>query len=130
GNGKVAEILETTSTNAKRAVGNFIESYPGLAELKKTVIPRDAERGYFVGLDGRKVICSSEHLMLAGYLQNGEAVIMKGACREWQEKLRQDKIPFRMVTWPHDEWQTEIPDDDDLCAYVQKVQIESIRNQA
>src|SRR5690606_36965042 len=30
GNGKVAEILETTPANAKRAVTSFIESYPGL----------------------------------------------------------------------------------------------------
>lgn len=130
GNGKVAEILETTSGQAKQAVARFIESYPGLKELKETQIPRDARKGYFVGLDGRKVICNNEHLMLAGYLQNGEAVIMKGACREWQEILTREKIPFRMVTWPHDEWQTEIPDDDDICQYVQEIQIQAIRNQA
>src|SRR5690606_13580316 len=99
----VAEILETSQGSAKLAVTNFIESYPGLADLKGTQIPRDAARGFFVGLDGRKVVCNNEHLMLVGYLQNGEAVIMKGACREWQQILDKEKIPYRLVTWPHDE---------------------------
>lgn len=129
GIGKVSEILETDTRQAKAAVDNFISSYPKLKELKKEQIPRDADRGYFVGLDGRKVICSSEHLMLAGYLQNGEAVIMKRATRKWWNRLTEEKIPFRLVTWPHDEWQTEIPDDDDLAKYVSDLQIQAIRDQ-
>ena len=129
GNGKVAEILDTNATAAKAAVNNFIDSYPGLAELKREKIPNDAAKGYFEGLDGRLVVQDSEHLMLAGYLQNGEAVIMKRACLEWQAALKAEGIPFRLVTWPHDEWQTEIPDDDDVCSFVQEAQIQSIRNQ-
>lgn len=130
GTAKVAEILECSTRQAKESVANFIESYPGLKELKNTIIPKDAARGYFIGLDGRKVICNNQHLMLAGYLQNGEAVIMKGACREWQGVLDRERIPYRMVTWPHDEWQTEVPDDDSVCAFVQQTQIQAIRNQA
>src|SRR5690606_7272614 len=45
GTGKVAEILECSAREAKESVNNFISSYPGLAELKRTQIPRDAERG-------------------------------------------------------------------------------------
>src|SRR5690606_29196219 len=90
---KVAEILQCDSTTARRSVDNFISSYPKLKDLKRTQIPADARRGYFIGLDGRKVICDSEHLMLAGYLQNGEAIIMKGACIEWQNELRRQGIP-------------------------------------
>jgi DNA polymerase-1 len=127
---KVAEILGCSLEDARRAVENFIESYPGLNELKKTIIPRDAAKGYFVGLDGRKVVCSSEHLMLAGYLQNGEAVIMKGACREWMSELRREGIPFELYTWPHDEWQTGVPDEDEIVREVQAIQIQAIRNQA
>lgn len=129
GIGKVAEILECSSSAAKSAVDSFIESYPLLKELKTKRIPRDAKRGYFEGLDGRKVMCNSEHLMLAGYLQNGEAVIMKRAARDWMGRLRKEKIPFRLVTWPHDEWQTEIPDDDDLAKYVSDIQIQALRDQ-
>lgn len=130
GIGKVAEILGCSVGTARDAVDNFIQSYPSLATLKKSQIPRDAKRGYFEGLDGRLVTCDSEHLMLAGYLQNGEAIIMKGACREWQEELRRLRIPFWLRTWPHDEWQTEIPDDDDLAKVVSDIQIQAIRNQS
>ena len=54
---------------------------------------------------------------------------MKRATIEWTRKLRAEKIPFRLCTWPHDEWQTEIPDDDDLAKYVSDTQIQAIRNQ-
>lgn len=130
GVGKVAEILECKHDQAKQAIQRFISSYPSLKRLKEDQIPYDAKRGYFEGLDGRLVICSSEHLMLAGYLQNGEAIVMKGACRQWQEEFRREKVPFRMVTWPHDEWQTEVPDDPDTVAWAQEVQIRAIRDQS
>ena len=67
----------------------------------------DASRGYFDGLDGRKVQCNSEHLMLAGYLQNGEAVVMKHANVLWQKELKGLGIKYNQVDFVHDEWQTE-----------------------
>lgn len=128
GTAKIAEILDTNMAGAKQAVENFITSYPGLLDLKKNKIPEDASRGYFEGLDGRLVMCDSEHHMLAGYLQNGEAVVMKTATLLWQQRLRDEGIPFRLVTLPHDEWQTEVPDDDDVVRFVQDVQVQSIRD--
>ena len=125
---KVAEILGCSLTEAKTAVEAFIQSYPALAEIKRERIPSDASRGFFIGLDGRKVICNSEHLMLAGYLQNGEAIIMKGACRQWQQQFREDGVEFYMHTWPHDEWQTSVLPD--FVPYAQETQIQSIRDQA
>ena len=105
---KVAEILDCTIPQAKTAIDNFIESLPGLKRLKKIIIPRDAARGYFIGLDGRKVPCNSEHLMLAGYLQNGESVVMKWACLEWHRSLASTRIRYKMVDDVHDEWQTSV----------------------
>ena len=61
-----------------------------------------------MGLDGRKVACDSEHLMLAGYLQNGESVIMKHANVLWRKELRKTGIQFKQVDFVHDEWQTEV----------------------
>ncbi len=126
---KVAEILECAIGQASTAVGNFLDFYPGLATIKRTQIPADAHRGYFIGLDGRKVVCSNEHLILAGYLQNFEAVVMKRACRQWHIDFRREKIPFKFRTWPHDEWQTELPDDDVLCEEAKEIQIASIVKQ-
>ena len=105
---KIAEILDTDQSTARDAVESFLSYYPGLRGLKDHRIPADAARGYFVGLDGRLVACNSEHLMLAGYLQNGEAVIMKTANLIWHKNLTKEGIPFRQVNFVHDEWQVEV----------------------
>ena len=124
---KVAQILGCSREEAKVAVENFIEAYPGLFDLKTKQVPRDAERGYFIGLDGRLVLCDSEHLMLAGYLQAGESVVMKRANVLWRNRLQQEKVPFWQVNYVHDEWQTETVDDMDTAKYIAEVQADSIR---
>ena len=108
GTAKVAEILHCSARDARKAVDDFVEAFPGLRRIKKELVPRDAARGFFVGLDGRKVVCDSEHLMLAGYLQNGEKVVMLRANILWRAKLQDLGIPFKQVNFVHDEWQTEV----------------------
>jgi DNA polymerase-1 len=110
GTAKIGEILRCSAVDARDAVDSFLTYYPGLEELRRSLIPADASRGYFLGVDGRKVVCDSEHLMLAGYLQNGEAVIMKQANLLWQKKLREEGIWFKQVNFVHDEWQVEVSD--------------------
>ena len=127
GTAKVAQILGCTNREAKAAVAQFIERNPGLKRLKEEVIPRDAERGYFEGLDGRLVMCDSAHHMLAGYLQNGECVIMKRANILWRQRLREEGIPFMQVNFVHDEWQTEVDRDMALAKRVAEIQADSIR---
>lgn len=104
---KTARILRTTTGIARTAVERFQKEL-GLDVLRKGRIRRDARRGYFDGLDGRKVICDSEHLMLAGYLQNGEAVIMKLANVLWRERADEAGLNYKQVNFVHDEWQTEV----------------------
>lgn len=122
----VAHILECSRDQAQIAVNNFIEFYPGLKVLKTEKIPFDARRGYFEGFDGRFVSVASEHLVLAGYLQNGESCIMKTAAKIWYPRLIKEKIPFKFINFVHDEWQTEVDDDDDLCDYVGGIQADAI----
>lgn len=125
GVGKVAEILECSFAEAKTAVNDFLSFYPGLKYLKEKTIPNDAARGYFIGLDGRKVACDSEHLMLAGYLQNGEKIIMSLAGLEWQDRLEELGIDYDLLLWVHDEWQTAVRDDDDTARTVSDIQIQA-----
>jgi DNA polymerase-1 len=108
GVGKISDILCCSEAEARASVDAFLSYYPGLRDLKDHRIPADADRGYFVGLDGRLVACESQHLMLAGYLQNGEAVIMKTANLLWRRKLEEEDIPFNQVNFVHDEWQVEV----------------------
>lgn len=126
GAAKVSEILGCSTEEAKVAISSFLQFYPGLRELKQTRIPEEARRGYFIGLDGRPVLVDNEHLVLAGYLQSGEAVIQKLACIDWNKRLQDAKIDYKFVNFVHDEWQTEVPDDDEIADYVADTQIASI----
>lgn len=130
---KLAEILSCTVEQARQALGNILSRYRGFAHLKETIIPRDAKRAWFEGLDGRSVRVPGNstgdrrHLCMSGYLQNGEAIIMKLACLKWYEDLTKLRIPFKIVNFVHDEWQTEIPNDMDLALEVAKIQANSLR---
>ena len=119
---KIASILSCSHKEAKQAVKNFLEELPELKRLKHGLIPRDARRGYFVGLDGRKVLCSSEHLMLAGYLQNAEAIVTKAWILEWTDRAKKEGLWFKLVDYVHDEVQVEVltEEDGDKLAALQK----------
>lgn len=123
GLGKVAKILGISLEEARKAVEQFIAGYPGLTHLKNVTIPDDASRGYFEGFDGR-LVRSDEYHMLAGYLQNGEQAIMKYATQVWYAELMMSKIPFKLVNFVHDEWQTEV--DDRFAEEVAHIQARSI----
>jgi DNA polymerase-1 len=127
GTKKISQILRTDSNGATFAMDSFLTSIDGLSYLKNSLIPNDAAKGYFKGLDNRLVVCDSEHKMLAGYLQNGESVIMKWANRIWYNKLKKKGIWFAQVNDVHDEWQTEVEECIETARYVALVQREAIR---
>lgn len=109
GTAKVASILSCSTGEAGEAVERFMRSTGGLWELKKEKVPLMAKKGGFVGLDRRFVKCTSEHLMLAGILQNGEACVMKHANVLWRKEAKSAGIRFKQVGFIHDEWQVEVP---------------------
>lgn len=129
GSAKIGKILGLSSGDAREAIESFVRGYPGLVRLKTEVIPADAERGYFEGFDGR-LVKSDEYHMLAGYLQNGEACIMKHANILWRKELRDLGIPFKQVNFVHDEWQTEVPGEKELAIEVGRIQADAIRRTA
>lgn len=115
---KVMEIFGCSYEEAKRTLDGFIRSYPGLLKLKKEQIPEDAKRGWFRGLDGRKVLCDSEHKMIAGYLQSGEAVVIKHTLARCIQHFNKKKLPVRPVVVCHDEIVFEVKDEPSLIDYV------------
>lgn len=127
GAGKTASIFGCSIQEATKARSKFVEAFPGLQRLREEIIPEDAKRGYFIGIDGRPVMCDNAHLMLAGYLQNGEAIIMKEANWQWRSRLLKEKIPFWQMGWVHDEWQTRTIDDEDVANYIGQIQAEEIK---
>ncbi len=115
GLGKLTEILGCSTPETQEALDRLMERYTGWAALKENVFPKDAARGYFTGLDGRKVRIPGDtaggrkHLAMSGYLQNGEAVVMKSATLKWWQKL--EDYDAKLVNFVHDEWQVECPND-------------------
>ncbi len=128
---KLAQVLECTESEARAALDRLLERYTGFAQLKETQIPRDAKCGYFIGLDGRKVpipeqtLSGRKHLCMSGYLQNGEAIVMKRATLKWHDTLK--NYSALLVDLVHDEWQTETPDNKEIAIHVAQIQAESLR---
>ena len=109
---KVASILGCNRHEAINAVNDFLAAIPDLQRLKKRDIPHYSRQGGFKGLDGRFINCTSEHLMLAGMLQSGEAIVMKTANVYWYHSAKRMGIRFKQVNFVHDEWQTVVYGDE------------------
>jgi DNA polymerase-1 len=109
GVGKLSEILETDERGGQSALDRLIERYKGLQELKDTIIPADARRGWFRGLDNRKVpipgetIGSRKHLCMSGYLQNGEAIVVKATILKAHSGILEIDKTAKLVNCVHDE---------------------------
>jgi DNA polymerase-1 len=125
GQAKVAQILGCTVRQAEQAMDNFLRSIPALKELKRKA-GMAAQRGYLVGLDGRRIKIESEHKSLSVYLQGGETVIMRMANYLWYTQAKKQKINFRQVVWVHDEWQTEV--EETRAEDLGKLQVQAIRD--
>ena len=131
GLGKLGEILGCEQVVASEALARLTERYQGFATLKEQVIPADAKRGWFVGLDGRAVripgedVGSRRHLAMSGYLQNGEAVIMKLATMKWWPLLKD--MDAKLVNFVHDEWQVECPNNMEVALRIANMQANSLR---
>lgn len=123
---KIASILGCSVAQARHAVDSFLASLPELKRLKESEIPVMAARGGFTGLDGRWVECTSQHLMLAGLLQNSEAVIMKHANVLWQKELAFKGYNFKQVNFVHDEWQTVVFGTEEEAEAVGRIQARAL----
>ncbi len=122
---KLAHLCSVTRGEAIDFTDQFMDRYEGLRELKEGLVKTDAARGYFEGLDGRWVVCPSEHHMMSGYLQNGEALVMKYATLRWQLALRTRHIEVWPCNLVHDEWQTRCREQD--AETVGKIQCAALR---
>lgn len=128
---KLSEILGCSDAQAQDALDRLLSRYTGWATLKEEVFPKDAKRGWFTGLDGRKVRIPGEteggrkHLAMSGYLQNGEAVCMKLATLKWVWQLKH--FDAKLVNFVHDEWQVECPNDVKIALEIGNLMADSLR---
>lgn len=126
GPAKVAEILKVNHRMAADAMDRFTQNIDGLAKLKGQVIPYVAKRGWFKGLDGRKVPVPSEHKALAGMLQSGEAIVVKNWCIDWTTRAKKEGIRFKLINIVHDETQTEVIGSKEDAERLSQIQAQSM----
>lgn len=132
GSSKLTEILGCSEQETKEALSRLMGRYEGWKQLKEEVFPTDARRGWFTGLDGRKVKIPSDtdggrkHLAMSGYLQNGEAVCMKLATMKWIDKLKE--YDALLVNFVHDEWQVECPNDMSIAINIAQLMATSLQS--
>lgn len=131
GTGKLQEILGCSAEETDAALERLIRRYQGFEYLKSAIIPADAKRGWFTGLDGRAVRIPGDtagqrrHLAMSGYLQNGEAVVMKRATLKWFDKLKE--YDALLVNFVHDEWQVECPNNMTIALRIADLMAQSLQ---
>ena len=81
GDAKIGSIVGQGAKEGKKLKEQFLAATPALANLRKAVT-KAAERGYLVGLDGRRLPIRSAHAALNTLLQSAGALISK---RWWLE---------------------------------------------
>lgn len=119
GNVKLGLILGAKSTGKATSIGkqsreNFLRNLPALGALTKAVQETSKHRGYLLGLDGRRLVCRSEHSALNTLLQSAGALL----CKKWicliDEKLQVQDLDhgwdgqYAFCAWVHDEVQIAV----------------------
>lgn len=135
GIGKLSQILDTTKVKTTEALDHLLERYKGFAKMRTSVFPADAKRGYFIGLDGRLVPIPGEtqrdreHLAMSGYLQNGEAIIIKRSAIQASRLIREDPTlsSWKFVDIIHDELQSECINKMSVALKIAEIKAQAIK---
>lgn len=105
---KVGRTVGGGAKEGKKLIDNFMRNTPALKKLKERV-EKYVAKGSVPGLDGRRVIIRSEHAALNTLLQSAGAIIAKQWIIEATKALEEQKVPYKLVVWCHDELQLETP---------------------
>ena len=107
GDAKIGSIVGGTAADGSELKQRFLRNTPALEDLR-TRVGRASQRGYLVGLDGRKLWIRSEHAALNTLLQAAGAIVMKQALIRVDEFAQKWNIDYKFVGNIHDEIQTEV----------------------
>jgi DNA polymerase I-like protein with 3'-5' exonuclease and polymerase domains len=110
GPAKIGSIVGGTAKDGEKLISSFLDATPALKSLRNK-IAKYASKGFVPGLDGRKIWVRSEHSALNSLLQGAGAIVMKKALVLFDEKIRRNRWPIKMVANVHDEFQFECPRD-------------------
>lgn len=105
GANKTASQIGCSVTDAERIRKKFESGLSALVNLLTDLRKFWNANGYILGIDGRKIYVTSEHMLLVYLLQNFEAVLMKWAMVLAYEEIKRLGLDARFATFQHDEFQ-------------------------
>jgi DNA polymerase I-like protein with 3'-5' exonuclease and polymerase domains len=115
GSKKTGSIVSPNSTETKQyeigkaTIETFYRNLPAIKALKDKIEERIDQRGYLLGIDGRRLQIRSKHSALNQLLQSTGAVLMKKAtCILYDALQKQGLKHFKdwgFCVFCHDEWQ-------------------------
>jgi DNA polymerase I-like protein with 3'-5' exonuclease and polymerase domains len=108
GDSKIGSIVGGNAKDGSRLKQKFLAQTPALAKLIERV-GKQAAKGWVPGLDGRRIWVRSEHAALNSLLQGAGAIVMKKALVLFNDKIKTNKWPVKLVANVHDEFQFECP---------------------
>jgi DNA polymerase-1 len=103
GGAKLGLDMGATTKQGNAAKEKLFECIPAFKSVQK-MCEISANRGYMLGIDGRRVPVKSEHFALSVYLQCGEAVVMKQALVYIDERAKH--LDWKQMAVVHDEVQS------------------------
>jgi len=108
GDAKIGTIVGGSAKDGGKLKAKFLSQTPALAKLIERV-GKQAAKGWVPGLDGRLIWVRSEHAALNSLLQGAGAIVMKKALVLFNDKIKANKWPVKLVANVHDEFQFECP---------------------
>jgi DNA polymerase-1 len=106
GDAKIGSLIGGNAKAGKKLKQKFLDSMPALKKLRDTVAKR-FDRGYLIGIDGRKVWVRSKHAALNTLLQSAGAIAVKQATVLMDLEIRMKGYRIHQVAHIHDEIQFE-----------------------
>ncbi|WP_164260818.1 DNA polymerase [Stenotrophomonas maltophilia] len=129
GDAKLGSIVGKGRQAGAKLRSKFLAGLPALEKLVRGVKKRAAEKGYLIGLDGRKLHIRSDHAALNTLLQSAGALVMKKALVILDADLQGaglvPGVHYEFLANVHDEWQIEV--DEDKAEFVGKTAQAAIR---
>ena len=106
---KLGAIMSRGQRAGAESRAKLLGQFPALGKLIKDVHRSVDQRGYLIGLDGRRLHVRSKHSSLNTLLQSAGALLMKRGLIELDRRLQHNGLfgAYEFVANVHDEWQIE-----------------------
>jgi DNA polymerase-1 len=125
GDEKIGKIIGGSRVTGRNVRTRFMSKVPALKKLKDDIEHALDQRGYLIGLDGRKLRPRSKHAALNTLLQSAGAILVKQATVLAWRAFHAAKLEVTQVAHVHDEIQFIVREDN--AEQVGQLTVDAIR---